>query len=57
MIFPDGTKQEGQFENNTYKVRIEISSEAQAQEMEKKIGEFRQSVSPRLASEPHSISS
>jgi len=52
MIFPDGSIQEGQFENNTYKVHIEISSEAQAKEMEQKIGEFRSSVSPRLTSQP-----
>lgn len=25
MIFPDGTKREGYFENNVYKVQVQIS--------------------------------
>ena len=27
MIFPDGTKREGYFENNVYKVKVQISDE------------------------------
>lgn len=27
MIFPDGTKREGYFENNVYKVKVQISDD------------------------------
>ena len=27
MIFPDGTKKEGYFENNVYKVKVKISKD------------------------------
>lgn len=27
MIFPDGTKREGYFENNVYKVKIQITDD------------------------------
>lgn len=29
MLFPDGTKREGYFENNVYKVKVQISDEQQ----------------------------
>jgi hypothetical protein len=27
MVFPDGTKKEGYFENNIYKVKVQITDE------------------------------
>jgi len=32
MIFPEGTKKEGYFENNVFKVKVQISKEQQEME-------------------------
>ena len=37
MIFPDGTKKEGYFENNVFKVQVQISQEQQELERAKNV--------------------
>ena len=37
MIFPDGTKKEGYFENNVFKVKVQISMEQQEMERQNNV--------------------